>query len=221
MGILRKIWTDFKTYYKTNSVYPKRYKSSVIESYIVDESILGDGIIIKKEVAISSTLKQIGAYSYIGDRSEIMNCKSIGRFVSISHDVKIGLENHKLFGISTSPVFYSKNRGWVDKDSNDKVAPAVIENDVLISANAMVMSGVTIGTGAVVGAGAFVNKDVPPYAIVAGIPAKIIRYRFDETTIQRLLDSEWWKSDKSELTKYREYFNDVNLFLEKFNKKQK
>lgn len=217
MGFLKKILTDIKTCYKISSIYPRRYKNSTIESYIVDESILGDSLIIKKDVFISSSLRRLGSYSYIGDRTEILNCKSIGRYVSISHDVKVGLENHKLDVLGTSPIFYSKQRGWVN-DSMDKAQPVVIENDVLISANAMIMSGVTIGTGAVVGAGAFVNKDVLPYAIVAGMPAKVIGYRFDEVTIERLLKSEWWKADKIELIKYKDIYSDVKTFLNSYKK---
>lgn len=221
MGILKKIWTDIKTYCKINFVYPKRYKNSVIESYIVDESILGEELIIKKDVVISDTLKEIGSYSYIGSRAEIFNCKRIGRYVSVSHDVKIGLENHVLDQLGTSPVFYSEQRGWMETTNQEKQNPAIIEDDVLISANAMIMSGVKIGTGAVVGAGAFVNKDVPPYAIVAGIPAKIIRYRFDEASIERLLKSEWWTLHKNELLNYKDCFSDVRAFLDKFEKRQK
>jgi len=219
MGILKKILTDIKTYYKINSVYPRRYKNSKIESYIVDESILGEELIIRKDVFISNSLKHLGSYTYIGDRAEILNCEEIGRYVSISHDVKIGLENHKLDGIGTSPVFYSKQRGWVDRNYIERQVPVTVGDDVLISANAMVMSGVKIGTGAIVGAGAFVNKDVPPYAIVAGIPAKIIRYRFDEATIERLLKSEWWKLDKSELVRHKDRFSDVKAFLDEFEKR--
>lgn len=219
MTFLKKILTDIKTYYKINSVYPRRYKNSKIESYIVDESILGEELIIRKDVFISNSLKRLGGYTYIGDRAEILNCDGIGRYVSISHDVKIGLENHKLDGIGTSPVFYSKQRGWVDRNYMERKMPVMVGDDVLISANAMIMSGVKIGTGAVVGAGAFVNKDVPPYAIVAGIPAKIIRYRFDETTIERLLKSEWWKLDKSELVSHKDRFSDVKAFLDEFEKR--
>lgn len=219
MGFLKKIWTNIKTYYKIYSIYPKRYKNSLIETYIVNESVLGEELIIKKNVYISDTIKHIGSYSYIGDKTEILNCEKIGKYVSISHDVKIGLENHKIDGICTNPMFYSKQRRWVETDYHEKQIPSIIENDVLISANAMIMSGVTVGTGAVVGAGAFVNKDVPPYAIVAGIPAKIIRYRFDEATIERLLKSEWWKLDKSELVRHKDRFSDVKAFLDEFEKR--
>ena len=70
--------------------------------------------------------------------------------------------------------------------------PVIIGNDVWIGRNAIIMDGVEIGSGAVVASGAIVTKDVPPYAIVGGVPAKVIRYRFDEQTIERLIESRWW-----------------------------
>lgn len=212
MSLFRQIINDIKTYIKIHSIYPKWYKNSIIESYIVDESILGSEIIIKKNVSISSDCKKIGNCTYIGDGTQILNCSQIGNFTSISHDVKIGLENHQLNCLGTSPIFYSKSRGWIEKNTFEREQPTVIENDVLISANAMIMSGITIGNGAVIGAGAFVNKDVPPYAIVAGTPAKIIRYRFDEKTIDKLQKSQWWNKNKQELLEFKEQFTNIEPF---------
>lgn len=76
----------------------------------------------------------------------------------------------------------------------------------------------TIGTGAVIGAGSIVTHDVPPYAIVAGNPAKILRYRFDEETIEKLLESNWWELEPKELMNYYQYMNDPKVFIEKFKK---
>lgn len=218
MGIITKILTDIKTYCKINAIYPRRYRDSIIESYIVNENILGDHLIIKSDVNISAIVEQIGSYTYIGNRSEILYCETIGRYCSISHDVKIGLENHAMNHVGTSPLFYAKQRGMVSSDTIEHVLPTKIGDDVLISANAMIMAGINIGTGAVIGAGAFVNKDVPPYAIVAGIPAKIIKYRFDDITIKRLLNSQWWKMPKEELVHYKDQFNNVSSFLENIEK---
>lgn len=217
MSFFKKILSDIKTYYKIKSIYPVRYKDSTIESYIVDESILGKGLIIKKNVVISPDLKSIGNYSYIGDNTEIMNCVSIGNYCSISHGVKIGLENHALNHIGTSPVFFKSQRGWIESDSFPRESATVVESDVLVSANAMIMSGVKIGVGAVVGAGAFVNDNVPPYAIVSGVPAKIIRYRFDENTIEKLLATKWWEKDKSALIEYKEHFSNITEFIANYN----
>lgn len=216
--LIKIFWQDIKTYIKIYGVYPARFKNSKIRSYIFNEKILGQELIIEKNTFISDLVKSIGSYTYIGNNVMLINCSTIGSFCSISHNVKIGLDNHALDYISTSPVVYSKSRGWIDKTSFEFEKSVIIGNDVLISANAMVMSGITIGTGAVIGAGAFVNKDVPPYAIVAGIPARIIRYRFDEKTIERLLSSKWWEKSKKELQAYKDKFNNVPLFLEEIEK---
>lgn len=98
--------------------------------------------------------------------------------------------------LSTSLIFTSKNNGtgtsWTDKQPTDEFREINIGNDVWIGSRALIMGGVTIGNGAVVGAGAVVTKDVPPYAIVGGVPTKIIRYRFSPDVIERLLDLNWW-----------------------------
>lgn len=218
MGIIQSLVQDCKTYYKIHAVYPKRYKGSVIESYIIDESIIDTEIVVKKNVYIDGVLKKIGAYSYIGANTVIYNCKSIGRYCSISQGVKIGLDNHALDHLGTNPIFYSAARKWVKKDSFERGAPVEIESDVLISANVIILSGVKVGIGAVIGAGAIVTKNVPPYAIVAGVPAKILKYRFNDDTIADLIDTKWWEMDKNELIKYSEYFDSVPQFLQKTSK---
>ena len=209
MSFFKILLSDLKTYYKINAIYPKRYKDSKIESYIVNENILGKNLNIRKDVFISDTLKKIGDGTYIGNRSEILNCSEIGQFCSISHDVKIGLDNHNLDFVSTNSIFCPNDKKMRETKSS------IIENDVLISANVMIISGVKIGNGAIIGAGAFVNKDVPPYAIVAGIPAKIIKYRFDEQTIEKLLKSEWWNFSPEKIKELSPYFTDIRKFLEK------
>lgn len=148
-----------------------------------------------------SRLTKFGNFNYIGKNTLIDNCTSIGSFCSISADVKIGMRNHKLDAISTSPYFYEKSKGWVDTDLLPSSKGVVIENDVLISANVILIEGITVGTGAVIGAGAVVVKDVPPYAVVGGIPAKVIKYRFDEVKIKELLDSKWWEYSEEDLRK--------------------
>ena len=94
-----------------------------------------------------------------------------------------------------------------------------IGNDVWIGAKAIIKCGVTIGHGAVVAGGTFVSKDVPPYAIVGGVPAKVIKYRFDEATIQQLLELEWWNIPIEHLANIR--FDDINSAIEDCKKVKK
>lgn len=98
--------------------------------------------------------------------------------------------------------------------------PTIIGNDVAIMVDAIILSGVKVGDGAVVGAGAVVTKDVPPYAIVAGNPARIIKYRFCEKQIKALLRIRWWDWTIEEIKEYKEYFyGDVDTFIAKAFKK--
>lgn len=145
----------------------------------------------------------IGAYTYCV--SEFLSDVSIGRYCSIGRGARLDdIIDHPTDLMSTSPIFYTRNR-WNDflqkyppiEEVKEGLGYAKTEigHDVWIGANAIIKTGVKIGTGAVVGSGAVVTKDVPPYAVVVGVPAKILRYRFDEETIKKLLESEWWLRD--------------------------
>lgn len=156
-------------------------------------------------------------YSYIGRRSRLIHTK-VGKFCSISSDCAIGMGTHSLQNISTSSIFTARRNGtgisWTSGSSFEEFKITIIGNDVWVGQRAMVMGGITIGDGAVIGAGAVVTKDVPPYAIVGGVPAKIIRYRFPNEVIEKLESSEWWSLPDKELK------DNINLFqkpLEKDN----
>jgi chloramphenicol O-acetyltransferase type B len=121
----------------------------------------------------------------------------IGAFCSIAEDVSIFVGahgRHTVDFMSTYPLGMVFGRAAVRKPSRMTAGDLGVNigNDVWIGRGAMIMAGVTIGDGAVVAARAVVNKDVPPYAIVGGVPAKLIRYRFDEATVARLLQVQWW-----------------------------
>lgn len=110
----------------------------------------------------------------------------------------------------------SKNLRGYDAHSIKKNPPVSIGNDVWIGANVIILPGVNIGNGAVVAAGAVVSKDVPPYAIVGGVPAKIIKYRFSEKEIEILQRVEWWEWSDRELVNNMELFYNAEMFFEKF-----
>lgn len=139
----------------------------------------------------------MGYGAYICHNCYIEGC--VGRFCSIAADVKVTRGTHPttLPYATTSPMFFStrKQTGttFTTIDRFDELkAPVTIGNDCWIGQRAILIGGITIGDGAVVMAGAVVTKDVPPYAIVGGVPARIVKYRYDEETIDFLLKTQWW-----------------------------
>lgn len=153
--------------------------------------------IIENDCELKGNPDYLGRGLYIGNSTLIYNTRTIGDFCSISSGVKIGLVAHPKHMLSTSPLFYSKGRGVIngsDFQTGDE-KKVEIGHDVLISANVLILEGVKIGTGAIIGAGAVVVKNVEPYSIVAGVPAKIIGKRFSDDVIQQLLESKWWELD--------------------------
>lgn len=158
---------------------------------------------------------KVGAYTYISANTDVENAE-IGKFCSISDHCRIGMGGHNTNQISTSPIFTEARNGtkfqWTDKDVN--AAPlkkAVVGNDVLIGSHVLILGGVTIGDGAVVAAGAVVTKDVPPYALVGGVPAKIIKYRFSKEVINKLQELQWWDWSEEKLKVNIDMFQKTDL----------
>ncbi|MGL5932166.1 MAG: CatB-related O-acetyltransferase [Cetobacterium sp.] len=145
---------------------------------------------IKKDVFIDRNCI-IGDYTYIGPRTIITKSK-IARYVSIGSDVKIGLGEHITDRVSLNTFFYKNPYDELTKGE------CIIEDDVWIGTNVVILRNVKIGRGAVIGAGAVVTKDVEPYSIVVGVPAKFLKYRFSREKIEEIEKSKWWSQDLNE-----------------------
>jgi acetyltransferase-like isoleucine patch superfamily enzyme len=160
---------------------------------------------------------EVGRYTYIGGNCRIGSA-SIGSFCSIAGEVVIGLGTHPTGFVSTHPVFFSpKNGGFPVSFVTEKVfvegSPVRIGNDVWIGYRAMLLDGTTVGDGAIVAAGAVVSKDVEPYSIVGGVPARHIRYRFQAEIIDEMLSIRWWDRDISWIKEHAGLFTNVVEFL--------
>lgn len=170
---------------------------------------------------------KIGYGSYIGERSSLNAV--IGRYCSIASDVKTIAGTHPTTGfVSTHPCFFStKQQGgftYVTEDLfteeifvDEERHLAEIGNDVWIGSNVLILQGVHIGDGAVIAAGAVVTKDVLPYTIVGGIPAKEIRKRFSNDQIKKLLAIQWWNQSEAWIKDRAEKFIDISKFIPESN----
>lgn len=162
----------------------------------------------------------VDKYTYVSPNTTLAYT-DVGRFCSISSNCLIGLANHSLEFLSTSPIYTNQHNStgyiWSSADLFEEYKHTVIGSDVWIGSNVIIIGGVNIGSGSIVGAGAVVTKDVPPYAIVGGVPAKIIRYRFDRPIVEKLLQMEWWNAPEEKLRANMVYFQSNDISLEKLS----
>ena len=171
----------------------------------------------------------MGYASYIGDETQITG--DIGRYTSIGERVRTLPHSHPVNQfVSTHPAFYSikkqsgfsfvKEQKYVEERFYDKDRQLAVNigHDVWIGSDAIILGGVKIGNGAVVAAGAVVTKDVEPYAIVGGVPAKFIRYRFTAEQREKLIEFEWWEKDIEWLSENAEKFSDIEQFVLSMNR---
>lgn len=182
----------------------RRYPGREIYSpHIHQSAVLGNKTIINKDVLLGEV--EIGDRTYIQEGTKIISGK-IGRFCSIAYNCQIGLPEHPTNFISTSPKTYSAYNIWGFKNLWTNPNPPIIGSDVWIGSNVVITRGVKIGNGAIIGAGAIVTKDIPPYAIAVGVPAKVIKNRFDDETINALNKFKWWELSEEELMEHKDIF---------------
>ena len=158
---------------------------------------------------------ELGAYSHISGPRSYVEAARIGKFCSIARQVVIGPGDHDLSAVTTHPFPFSPAYGGLARIARNQVQkPApVIGNDVWIGVNAVVLRGVTIADGAVVAANSVVTRDVAPYTVVGGAPARFIKSRFPPETVAALLRIRWWDWSEDELRNKAELFFDVDTFI--------
>jgi virginiamycin A acetyltransferase len=161
----------------------------------------------------------IGEYSYGGcfNYRRVASGTRIGKFCSFAEYIDIFSKNHPLDAITLHPFIYNPDLRAVESDYREP-HPVTIGSDVWMGQNAMIMPSVSlIGDGAVIAAGAVITKNVPPYAIVAGVPAQVIKYRFSENVINRLMEIKWWNWDPKVIYSLALKFRSVDEFLNSLN----
>ena len=174
------------------------------------------------EIGVNNTITEssLGDYSYTSENCQIIYSE-IQKFVNIASYVRLNPVQHPMTWVSQHHMMYRKEMygfGENDEDFFDwrREKRVVVGHDSWIGHNVTVMGGVTIGIGAVIGSGAIVTKDIPPYAIAVGNPAKVIRYRFEPPIIEALLNIAWWDWDNETLACRMVDFKDINAFVAKY-----
>lgn len=213
-----------KQYYRsivTNSILKQ---NSVVGDFArIEKSIIGYGCKIERYNLFRNSF--IDNYSYINEFGMVFNAK-IGKFCSIAWGTTIGAAEHPYTGITTSLLDYqpfNKRYNLVDLDNertfeDREDAYTIIGNDVWLGCNVVIKRGVNIGNGAIIGSGSVVTKDIPPYGIAVGNPARIIKYRFEQNIIDKLLNMEWWNWDKDKIKRTIDLFKLEVISIENLNK---
>lgn len=200
-------------------------KKSKIDSYNVSlNTKIGKFCLIGKNVKISENV-EVGDFTYFNSSNNWSIIESntvIGKFCSIAPGVIIGLGNHNYHNVSTHPFLYNdyyikkitkKKVNLLQDGLVDKNLKTIIGNDVWIGMNACIKRGIKIGNGAVIGMNAVVTKDVPEFAIVGGVPAKVISYRFTKEEINFINENPWWNWNNEELLNNYKLLYDINKYM--------
>lgn len=184
---------------------------SIEKSILSGKIEVGEGCKIN-QINLNGFIK-VGRYtSLMGPNSDLTTNYDlpieIGNFCSIARNVSFQTFNHNSNKVTT--YFIGRNL-FKEKWENETFSKGgiTLENDIWVGAHSVILGGVKISNGAVVAANSVVNKDIPPYAVVAGVPAKIIDYRFPEQIIEKLLESKWWDWENEKLKRNKEFFESV------------
>ena len=224
--MFKKIIRKSITYIYSFLLTKKKVRISLIAYISLKTYFAGGNVINSFSNVINS---HIGYGTYLGENCEMPNTY-IGSYCSIANNVKIIPYTHtsSIF-VSTHPSFFSilKQSGFTYVSEQffeeelfydkERGLNAKIGNDVWIGTNVKIIGGIEIGDGAILAAGSIITKNVPPYAIVAGIPAKIIRYRFNENQISYLLETKWWEKDPKWIKNNSHLFIDIEKFILEMN----
>lgn len=180
----------------------------VTGAHLIGPVRIGEYAHIKRDTLLRGNIS-VGRYTAInGPHTDILceiDSVQIGAFCSVARNVAIQEYNHRAAGCSTCFVL-SRVLGQEDACEIETKGPILIGNDVWIGTQCVILSGSTIGDGAVIAANSVVTSAVPPYAIAAGSPAKVLRYRFSDNIVERLLNLEWWRWPRERLEQNRVLF---------------
>jgi len=207
----------------------ENHRATMATQALGEQPVFHDGVFIKDcyigewtEVGANSWLVEttLDDYSYVVGDNQIIYTE-IGKFSNIASHVRINPGNHPMERVTLHHITYRRKMyGLGEDDANffewRRSHKCVIGHDTWLGHNMIVMPGVTVGTGAIVGSGAVVTKDVDPYTIVVGVPAKPMRKRFPDKTIEKLLQIAWWDWDRATLEARFDDLYHIDQFVEKY-----